>query len=89
MSQDTRKDKRAKVVSLNVRYKSATVDEFIENTTLGRFPHAGDVAAMAAFLAGDESRSVSGSLFRVDGGASTQRYPDLPAAFARLAAPPA
>ena len=65
------------------------VDEFIENTTLGRFPHAGDVAAMAAFLAGDESRSVSGSLFRVDGGASTQRYPDLPAAFARLAAPPA
>ena len=24
------------------------VDEFIENTTLGRFPHAGDVAAMAA-----------------------------------------
>ena len=31
MSQDTRKDKRAKVVSLNVRYKSATVDEFIEN----------------------------------------------------------
>ena len=31
MSQDTRKDKRAKVVSLNVRYKSATVDEFIES----------------------------------------------------------
>src|SRR5438477_594458 len=27
MSQDTRKDKRAKIVSLNVRYKSATVDE--------------------------------------------------------------
>ena len=31
MSQDTRKDPRAKIVSLNVRYKSATVDEFIEN----------------------------------------------------------
>ena len=31
MDQDTRKDKRAKIVSLNVRYKSATVDEFIEN----------------------------------------------------------
>ena len=31
MSQDTRKDPRTKVVSLNVRYKSATVDEFIEN----------------------------------------------------------
>src|SRR5579859_7658010 len=31
MSQDTRKDRRVKIVSLNVRYKSATVDEFIEN----------------------------------------------------------
>jgi len=31
MTQDTRKDPRAKIVSLNVRYKSATVDEFIEN----------------------------------------------------------
>src|SRR5208337_741342 len=34
MSQETRKDPRAKVVSLNVRYKSATVDEFIENHSL-------------------------------------------------------
>jgi len=31
MNQDTRKDRRVKIVSLNVRYKSATVDEFIEN----------------------------------------------------------
>ncbi len=31
MTQDTRKDRRVKIVSLNVRYKSATVDEFIEN----------------------------------------------------------
>src|SRR5205823_8362925 len=31
MAQDTRKDPRAKVLSLNVRYKSATVDEFIEH----------------------------------------------------------
>ncbi len=33
MTQETRKDSRAKIVSLNVRYKSATVDEFIENHT--------------------------------------------------------
>ncbi|MBX3202611.1 MAG: TIGR02266 family protein, partial [Labilithrix sp.] len=43
MSQDTRKDKRAKVVSLNVRYKSATVDEFIEN-------HSHDVSKGGIFV---------------------------------------
>jgi NAD(P)-dependent dehydrogenase (short-subunit alcohol dehydrogenase family) len=63
------------------------VDEFVENTTLGRFAQPGDVAAMAAFLASDDASFVSGALFRVDGGASTKRYPDLPAAFARLAPP--
>jgi uncharacterized protein (TIGR02266 family) len=34
MTQDTRKDRRVKIVSLNVRYKSATVDEFIDNHAL-------------------------------------------------------
>jgi uncharacterized protein (TIGR02266 family) len=34
MTQDTRRDRRVKIVSLNVRYKSATVDEFIENHAL-------------------------------------------------------
>src|SRR5579862_9571798 len=43
MTQDTRKDKRAKVVSLNVRYKSATVDEFIEN-------HSHDVSKGGIFV---------------------------------------
>ncbi len=63
------------------------VDEFIENTTVGRFAQPSDVADMASFLAGDESTFVSGSLLPVDGGASTKRYPDLPAAFARMAQP--
>jgi uncharacterized protein (TIGR02266 family) len=43
MSQDTRKDPRAKIVSLNVRYKSATVDEFIEN-------HSHDVSRGGLFI---------------------------------------
>ena len=43
MTQDTRKDKRAKIVSLNVRYKSATVDEFIEN-------HSHDVSKGGIFI---------------------------------------
>lgn len=63
------------------------VEEFVENTTIGRFAQPSDIANMAAFLAGDESTFISGSLLPVDGGASTKRYPDLPAAFARLAQP--
>ncbi len=43
MSQDTRKEKRAKVVSLNVRYKSATIDEFIEH-------HSHDVSRGGLFV---------------------------------------
>jgi len=42
-TEDTRKDKRAKIVSLNVRYKSATVDEFIEN-------HSHDVSKGGLFI---------------------------------------
>jgi NAD(P)-dependent dehydrogenase (short-subunit alcohol dehydrogenase family) len=63
------------------------VEEFVENTTVGRFAQPDDIASMASFLAGDESTFVSGSMFSVDGGAATKRYPDLPAAFARLTAP--
>jgi len=63
------------------------VEEFVDNTTLGRFGTTGDIADMAAFLAGDGSSFVSGGLFPVDGGAATKRYPDLPGAFARLTAP--
>lgn len=61
------------------------VEEFVENTTIGRFGQPGDVADMVAFLVGPGSTFVSGGFFSVDGGASTKRYPDLPGAFARLA----
>ena len=59
------------------------VAEFVENTTLGRHGSPAEVAALVAWLASDESRFVSGSFHRVDGGASTMRYPDLPAAIRR------
>lgn len=61
------------------------VEEFVENTTVGRFAEPEDVAALVSFLVGPESTFISGGLLPVDGGASTKRYPDLPAAFARLA----
>jgi len=60
------------------------VEEFVENTTVGRFAQPADVAAVALFLACDDSRFVSGSLYAVDGGANTKRYPDLPGAIRRL-----
>jgi NAD(P)-dependent dehydrogenase (short-subunit alcohol dehydrogenase family) len=55
----------------------SVVDEYVENTTVGRFAEPEDVANLALFLASDESSFVSGSLYLVDGGASTRRYPDL------------
>jgi NAD(P)-dependent dehydrogenase (short-subunit alcohol dehydrogenase family) len=60
------------------------VEEFVENTTVGRYAAPSEIAALALFLASDESAFVSGSVYAVDGGASTKRYPDLPGAFARL-----
>lgn len=61
------------------------VDEFVENTTLGRFAQPTDVADLVAFLLGSESTFISGGFYSVDGGASTKRYPDLPGAFERMA----
>ena len=53
------------------------VDEFVENTTVKRFGSPDDVARLAVFLASDESTFVSGSMYPVDGGALTGRYPRL------------
>ena len=43
MASDSRKDNRTKIVSLSVRYKSATVDEFIDN-------HAHDISPGGMFV---------------------------------------
>ena len=43
MNQDTRKDPRAKVLTMTVRYKSATLDEFIEH-------HSYDVSRGGMFI---------------------------------------
>lgn len=59
----------------------AVVEEFVDNTTVGRHGTVEDVAAVATFLASDESSFVSAGLYTVDGGARTGRYPNLPALF--------
>ena len=62
-------------------------EEFLDNTTLGRYAQPEEVAGLAAYLASDESSFMTASLIPIDGGARTGRYPDLPAAIARLEAP--
>jgi NAD(P)-dependent dehydrogenase (short-subunit alcohol dehydrogenase family) len=62
------------------------VEEFVDNTTIGRFAQPTDVADLALFLASDESSFVTGSLYLVDGGAHTLRYPDMLGGVTRLVA---
>jgi NAD(P)-dependent dehydrogenase (short-subunit alcohol dehydrogenase family) len=59
------------------------VEEYVENTPLGRHATPEDIAGVVAFLASDDAAYVSGSLYLVDGAAHTMRYPDIPT---RLAA---
>lgn len=53
------------------------VDEYVENTPLGRYASPDEIASLVAFLASDEAGYISGSLHLVDGGAHTKRYPDI------------
>jgi NAD(P)-dependent dehydrogenase (short-subunit alcohol dehydrogenase family) len=59
------------------------VEEYEENTPLGRHASPEEIANVVAFLASDEAGFVSGSLVLADGGAHTMRYPDI---LARIAA---
>jgi NAD(P)-dependent dehydrogenase (short-subunit alcohol dehydrogenase family) len=48
--------------------REAAIKAFVADTPLKRFGTADDVAAMAAYLASDESAYVTGSEFHIDGG---------------------
>ena len=60
------------------------VEEYEENTLLGRHAQPEEVADLVAFLASDEAGFISGSLYLIDGGAHTKRYPDIPARIAEM-----
>lgn len=65
----------------------ALVDEFLDNTPLGRAAQPDDIAEAVRFLAGTRSAHITGAYLEVDGGAHTGRYPDLPAAIASAFSP--
>ncbi len=58
------------------------VEEFLDNSPLGRAATPEDIASAVRYLVGPDSAHVSGAYLEVNGGAHTGRYPDLPAAFA-------
>jgi NAD(P)-dependent dehydrogenase (short-subunit alcohol dehydrogenase family) len=60
------------------------VEEFVDNTPMGRFAAPEEVANLVLFLASDEASFVSGGVYGIDGGASTRRYPDVIAGVERL-----
>lgn len=62
------------------------VEEYEENTVLGRHAEPEEVANLVAFLASDEAGFITGSLHLVDGGAHAKRYPDIPARISELGA---
>jgi NAD(P)-dependent dehydrogenase (short-subunit alcohol dehydrogenase family) len=53
------------------------LDDYLENTPLGRAGSPSDVAALVRFVCSDEAAWLTGSVLDLDGGAHLQRYPDL------------
>lgn len=54
------------------------LDEYVDNTVLGRYAAPAEIAALAAFLASDDAGFITGTLQLIDGGAANNRYPDIP-----------
>ncbi|MCX5044770.1 SDR family oxidoreductase [Aldersonia sp. NBC_00410] len=61
------------------------LDEYIENTPLGRSGTAEEIAEMVVFLASDKAGWMTGAAIDLNGGAHTRRYPDVLGKIAALA----
>ncbi|CAN5443715.1 SDR family NAD(P)-dependent oxidoreductase [soil metagenome] len=53
------------------------VDAYVENTPMNRYGQPDEIAGLVTYLASDEASFVSGSMYLIDGGAHTKRYPDM------------
>jgi NAD(P)-dependent dehydrogenase (short-subunit alcohol dehydrogenase family) len=54
-----------------------TRDAFIAETPMGRYAQPEEIAALATYLASDQSSFVSGQTIYIDGGQSLKKYPEL------------
>ncbi len=59
------------------------VEGYVDNTALGRYGEADDVAGAVAFLASDDASFITGTTLLVDGGAHHLSYPDTRRIMAR------
>lgn len=60
------------------------VEEYVENTALGRPGTPEDVAAAVAFLCSPQSSWMTGEILDLNGGAHLKRYPDIHGHLTRL-----
>ena len=55
----------------------AILDDYVDNTLVGRYAAPEEIAGVVAFLCSDEAGYITGTLQLIDGGAHTKRYPDI------------
>ena len=55
----------------------AVLDDYVDNTLVGRYAAPEEIAGLVAFLCSDEAGYITGTLQLIDGGAHTKRYPDI------------
>lgn len=53
------------------------VDEYVENTVLGRAGRPEDIADAVVFLCSDKASWITGEVLDINGGAHMKRYPDV------------
>jgi NAD(P)-dependent dehydrogenase (short-subunit alcohol dehydrogenase family) len=74
-------------IMLHIPHESATYRSYIENSAMGGVGEPEDVAHLARFLVGPESRWITGQAIDVDGGHSLRRGPDFSEFVAALFGP--
>jgi 3-oxoacyl-[acyl-carrier protein] reductase len=63
------------------------VEEYIENTAIGRVGTPQDIADAVSYLCSPKSSWMTGEVLDINGGAHLKRYPDIQAQIMKLAAP--